>query len=370
MNKKIKLFTIILSLFSIHGLYAQDISVQLIDTGIGQFQQIIVSDFDFLEAGGAEDLFKIRITNNTGNIYNNSVLRFELWQGQVGSGTLLARIVSEPFTIPGEINSWEIANTDLANKTPTDLGVIKIFDSGFEDNAGNLRDEIVATSQIPTGLYNLTGTLTTNSGTIDTAPIPIIITNPTLLNLVTPGMLINSGFKYEIYTENPLFQWNGNSGEYQIVVFKKRNDFDTIDDILNSVPVWESEHLNTLFAQYPVGGAVPLEYGSDYVWQVLSFINTSSGENIIRSELFEFTLVDPAQSNINQMAMARQELEQILRQLLGDKAETILRQIDDFKLTTIRVNGATLSIPELYQVLEKYRDQNYEIYDLLLRSSN
>jgi len=68
--------------------------------------------------------------------------------------------------------------------------------------------------------------------------------------------------------------------------------------------------------------------------------------------------------------MAKQELEQILRQLLGDRAETILRQINDYKLNTIRVNGATLSIPELYQLLEKYRDQEYDIYDLILRSSN
>jgi hypothetical protein len=372
MIKRIKLLGLILSFFIIQTSQAQDVTVQLIDLGIGTFQQIIVSDFDFLEAGGAEELFKIRITNNTGNQYNQSVLRFELWEGQVGVGTLLARIVTEGFTIPGAMSSWEITNQQLANGENVEgLGIIGIEESGVESDADDLRDEIVATSQIPTGLYNLAGYLNIpGSGNIETIPIPIIISNPTLLNLVTPGALINSGFKYEIFTENPLFQWNGNSGEYQVVVFKKRNDFDTIEDILNSVPVWESERLNTLVAQYPVGESVPLEYGSDYVWQVLSFINTSSGENVVRSEIFEFTLVDPAQSNYSQIAMAKQELEQILRQILGDSAETIIRQINDFKLNTIRVNGATLSIPELYQVLEKYRDQEYDVYDIFLRSSN
>ena len=374
MKKKLNLLSLIMCILWMSNVYSQEVQVQLIDTGIGQFQSILISDFDFLEIGGSEELFKVIITNTTQTEYSNAVLRFELWEGPVNAGTLLARIVTEGFTIPGEMRSWEVTNTELANKMTTDFGfVIRIAESGLESDANDLRDEVMATSQLPTGVYNLAGTLTIpglNDAT--DSPIPIIISNPTMLNLVAPGMLINSGFKYEVYTENPLFQWNGNSGDYKVVVFKKRHDFDTIDDILNSVPVWESELLHNLSVQYPVGGAVPLEYGSDYVWQVYSYINADrpSRQNVIKSELWEFTVVDPSKSNLTQETIAKQELEQILRQLLGDNAETIIRQINDYDLTSMRVNGSGISVPELYQLLEKYRDQEHDVYDLILRSSN
>ena len=68
--------------------------------------------------------------------------------------------------------------------------------------------------------------------------------------------------------------------------------------------------------------------------------------------------------------MAKQELEIILKQLLGDNADAIIKELDNFDLTTIRLNGASLTVPELYQVLEKYRDQPHDVYDLILRSSN
>jgi len=68
--------------------------------------------------------------------------------------------------------------------------------------------------------------------------------------------------------------------------------------------------------------------------------------------------------------MAKQELEQLLKQLLGERADAIIREIDKYGLSAIRVNGSVLTIGELYQIMEKYRDQEKEIYDLILRSSN
>ena len=377
MNKNIKALNLLFLLW-VPFLYSQEITVTLEDAGISQYQQIFTADFDFLQVGAAEDLFKLVIEKR--NFSTDDITYADIYLQLTQNGDqILATMQSNRFQLPPGNGVWRISNKELASKVYDfdGAGTRIIVDAGLSDEVPSIRDNMIETGQLPVGQYVLTTNLTyypdnTQNGISTTGINEIIITirNPTLINLVTPGILINSGFKYEIFTENPLFQWNGNSGDYQVVVFKKRNDFDTIDDILNSVPVWESERLTTLFTQYPFGDAIPLEYGSDYVWQVLSFINTSSGENVVRSELFEFTLVDPAQSNVTQMAMARQELEQILRQLLGDKAETILRQINDFKLTSIRVNGATLSIPELYQVLEKYRDQNYDIYDLILSSSN
>ena len=154
------------------------------------------------------------------------------------------------------------------------------------------------------------------------------------------------------------------------VVFKKQSDCSSPDDILNSKPVWESNRISTLFEQYPEGDAVPLEYGAEYVWQVRSFVSTSSGENIIQSELWEFQVLDPSTAGASEESMAQQEFQNLLRQLIGDNAEAIIREIGSFQLSIIRVNGKILSTPELYKYLEKYRDQENEIYDITLRSSN
>lgn len=385
MNKKLKLISIILCFSWISLLYSQapapKINVSLEETGIQNYQQIFLSDFDFLQVGGSADLFTIIIEKRNFMPDDETYADINLQLTQ-NNNQSLAMVQTNQFQLPQGNGIWRITNKQLASKKFNFNGdspdVIQFEQSGLDNSAKDLRNQILESSQIPVGVYTLTTTLRYYLGNRTSPPnttqgineIRIVVTNPTLINLISPGMLLNSGYKYEVYTQNPLFQWNGNSGDYQVVVFKKRNDFDTIDEILNSVPVWESGHLNSLFVQYPDFGAVPLEYGSEYVWEVLSYINTSSGENTVRSELWAFTVVDPSQSNITMEAIARQELEQILRQLLGDRAETIIRQINDYNLSSIRVNGSVISVPELYQILEKYRNQKHEVYDLILRSSN
>lgn len=372
---KNSLFVVSVVLFLwLPSLFAQNVQIALQDAGISQYQSIFASDFDFLQVGSVEELFTMSVTKAPG-LVSNAELTFVLEQ----EGELLATIRTNPFSMPFDAGQWMISNIELANENfrfdPAD-DPITISESGVEDRADALRDDILATSQLPTGTYTLKANLvyTDNSGAQETASgvnvLDIVITNPTLINLVSPGVSLNSGFDYELFTDLPLLQWNGNSGDFQVLVFKKRDEFASAEDILNSQPVWESERFSSLSAQYPDVGALPLEFGSTYVWLVRSYINSSSGEIALNSELWEFTVVDPSQSNTTIESLAKQELEILLKQLLGDRADSIIRQIEDYGLKTIRVNGSTISVQELYQFLEKYRDQEQEITDLILRSSN
>ncbi len=350
------------------------VEMELIDRGIGQYQSILIADFDFMQVGSAEQLFDIIVTKTMDGDVTNASMVITL---SLQAGDPIARIITKPFVMPFETGSWTISNQELANQTFSfDGGApIKISESKLdEDTAGDLRDKIIETSQIPSGTYILQNILSysfngTYQEVITQTPITIIISNPTLINLITPGVLLNSGFTYDIYSVQPILQWNGNSGDYQVLVFKKQSEFSTVDDILNSVPIWKSPRLTTLSTQYPDFDAVPLEYGITYVWMVLSFINTSSGENTLNSEPWEFTLVDPSQA-LGIENMAKQELEQLLRQILGQNADQIIREMEGFGLSSMRINGSTISTQELYQYIEKYRDQEHEIYDLILRSSN
>jgi len=380
MRKKIRGFSYIFVFLWTPFLFGQDASIVLEDFGISQYQSIFIADFDFLEVGAAEDLFNVVISTNNFNDQQASANIFlELKQNE----NILATIQTNQFDLPRNSGFWRISNKELSAGNYNFNGFggeIEIEDSGLDETADDLRDEILATSQIPVGSYKLIAQMTyvlnndfSNPVTVggeNVVQIDITITNPTLINLITPGVLLNSGFQYELFTDRPVLQWNGNSGDYQVVVFKKQKEFSSIEDVLNSQPVWESPRMAMLSVQYPDVGALPLEYGSDYVWLVRSFIQTSSGENAINSEFWEFSLVDPSQTNTTQESMAKQELEIILRQLLGDRADAIIKQMEDYDLSSIRVNGSALSASELYQFLEKYRDQEHEIYDLLIRSSN
>ncbi|KAA3614904.1 MAG: hypothetical protein D8M58_10640 [Calditrichaeota bacterium] len=373
--KIVKFFILGIVFLSTHS-FSQDttsvpVVLQLNDRGIADYRSIFVADFDFLNVGAVEDLFEIEINKRVGEV-NVMFINIELVQN---NNQTLATILTNGFQIPSNQTRWAISNRDIE----TTIGV---NDSNLDPNASDLQDEIVATSQIPVGLYTLKSSMqytytdpktqetsTHTAVTAVTANIQIIVTNPTLINLITPGVLLNSGFTYDIYSEQPILQWNGNSGEYQVLVFKKQSEFSTVEDILNSQPIWESERISTLSVQYPDFNALPLEFGKTYVWLVRSFINTSSGENALNSEPWEFTLVDPSQA-LGMQNMAKQELEQLLKQLLGNNADTIIRQLDGYGLSTIRVNGSTISTQELYQYIEKYRNQEKEIYDLTIRSSN
>ena len=366
--KYLKYFIIGLIFFSTH-LYAQDTTItpivlRLNDKGISQYQSIFIADFDFLQVGAVEELFEIEIDKRKGEV-NVDFIEIRLVQN---NSETLATILTNSFNIPSDVTFWSISNQDLESR-------IGIKDSNLDPTATNLQDQIMATSQIPVGLYTLTSKLSYSFKGVEqddietTNVINIVVSNPTLINLITPGVLLNSGYNYDIYSEQPILQWNGNSGEYQAVVFKKQSEFSTVEDILNSVPIWESPRLATLSTQYPDFNALPLEYGKTYVWLVRSFISTSSGENFISSEPWEFTLVDPSQ-NMGMENMAKQEIEQLLKQLLGDNAERIIRKTDGFRLSSIRVNGSVISIQELYQIIEKYRNEEHEIYDIFLRSSN
>jgi len=379
-----KLWQMILVFACFNFAHAQ-LNIVVEDLGLERYQSVFISDLDFLQVGTSEQLFRMSITNTSGQQLTNTYLRIDF----AVDGELLAFSETDFFTVPagamGTLDNVALSNGTFAFDPTNSNTIVRISDSGINEAAEDLRSNILSSGQLPVGEYQLTINAYQSQNRIKNPAQDDLqggtsrsfsISNPTLINLVSPGANVNSGIDYEVYTTQPVFNWNGNSGEYQLVVFKKRNEFGSIEDILNTVPVYASGRLNSLSLQYPDGTgpsgapAVPLEYGDSYVWLVKSFIQTSSGENEVISEIWSFTVVDPAAGGFSENSMAKQELEQLLRQLLGNRAEEIIRQLDNYDLKTIRFNGSAVSPQELYQILERYRDQNVEIKDLNIISSN
>lgn len=373
-NRLLKGLTILI-LFSLTSFVsAQGVTLQIIpDPRLDHSQIIYLSDFDFLEEGDiAEKLFTILIISD--QTYKNSIMRVELIKGM----DLLAFLETKPFDLPAGTN--DVTNLDFSQGSfRLDNGTeVYIRDSGIADNlVDDLSKELYSSGKLPVGSYHLKVKMRSQSfpGPVETEH-PFIITNPTMISLVSPGSEIGLGPPQEIFTQFPVFQWNGNSGEYQVVVFEKKNEFESLDDVLNSFPNWESERISDLSVQYPnvsTGNnpVLPLEFGNTYYWLVKAFVQTSSGENEILSEIWQFSVVDPTKMIQTADDLAIEDLQRLLRDLLGtQQAEEIAKNVSDFHLKSIRINGRPITVQELYQIIDQYRGQDLQILDLIMQQSN
>ncbi len=334
---------------------------------------IYVSDLDILQLASANEFFEIAISNFEDQVFNNCELTLSFYKDD----KLLAKVKSKPFIIPAQIGRRSANNVDLMqdkfylSDLPNPDYLLEVAESEIiTDEIDNLERDLLSSMKLPVGHYVLEGFLIGEN--VDSQSDDYFdIINPSFVELITPGGETGSGFKEEVYTEYPLFQWNGNGNQYQVVVFEKKFALQSLDNILNMNPNWRSDRLETYNVQYPQVGeegnfVIPLEFGTTYYWLVRMFVNTSAGEEIIDSEIWEFRLVDPTTLGDEQGAIARNQLIEFLRDLIGDKADELAKQLGDYNVRSINVNGQEISLDDLYQLINQYRLKDIEVVDLVL----
>jgi hypothetical protein len=153
----------------------------------------------------------------------------------------------------------------------------------------------------------------------------------------------------------------------------------SVDEALSGTPHLDVNTSFTLF-QYPQNGSdeqgiltinefQPLTPGT-YIWRILLSIQTTGGTEYVESPVFGFKLVDPNSVNENLLQQAAaQQVFQILRFLIGERAEEIENQLGDFNLTSIVIDGQKVELSELYQKINQYANKVIKIENLELRSS-
>lgn len=363
------LFCIIVS-FTVNLIAQPTLDIRITDPNP---EVIYVSDLDILKLASANEFFEIAISNFEDQAFNNCELTLSFYKDD----KLLAKVKSKRFIIPEQIGRRSANNVDLMrdkfylSDLPNPDHLIEVSESEIiTDEIDNLERDLLSSMKLPVGHYVLEGFLigeNVNSQSDDYFDI----INPSFVELITPGGETGSGFKEEVYTEYPLFQWNGNGNQYQVVVFEKKFALQSLDNILNMTPNWKSDRLEDYNAQYPQVGeegklVIPLEYGTTYYWLVRMFVNTSAGEEIIDSEIWEFKLVDPVTLGDEQGAIARNILIDFLRDYIGDKADELAKQLGDYDVRSININGQEISLDDLYQIINQYRLKDIEVVDLVL----
>jgi len=336
-----------------------------------QMQSLYLSDLDLMQQGTAEHLFDLSITNSGSTDIPIEKMTIYFRKDEL----LLGLAETDPFLIPpghAYIDNITLFNNEFV--FPTNGSPVTILDSRIADEAKDLKDKILSSGKAPIGIYTIEAVVQTPSGLEEETgrTVFIAVTNPSFVQLVTPGNSSDYGQPEDVYTEFPIFQWNGNGvgDTYEVVIFEKPSSDISIDQVLNMRPNWRSELLAGQTVQYPAGDAVPLEFGKTYFWMVNMLVATSSGTEALRSDLFQFRLINPEDLSDGQQLLYKQQFEDLLRQLMGNNAEPLIRELINYDFETARLNGQASTMDELLQHIQGYRGKVIEISDVFIETQN
>lgn len=248
-------------------------------------------------------------------------------------------VTTQPFTLLDEVH---IRNTDLNINTDhleymdgEPLGITvnnpeTIFDDPDFD-ADAMQSMIIQTGRLPDGNYRLELVINnlTNPGGSVRKEETIISAHPISLELITPGGPLADVQNYTIMTTYPFFQWQSDPCaicSYRIRVARFIPDEhssaeDAIEDQtvlpLEQALGWypekdtDGKFLRTTSFQYPQSGAVDLEPGNIYVWQVQKSIPTTVGDEFTNSFIYAF-MIEEQQAGYD-------PIREAVRTVLGDE---------------------------------------------------
>ena len=246
--------------------------------------------------------FEIIIDSDALDVDNETLVKVETTQP--------LQLTDPVFISNMDLNMSTDALFDISgNPVPLNLDISEQMDMS---DAEQMMSAIVQTGQLPNGIYTFRVTATAANGQQIVREDILNISNPTLLQLISPGGILADTTINEVYTTYPVFQWesdpcnyvdpiSGGSGcEYYIRVSEFRaEEHSSIDQAIESVtrlPLDQSagfERVGYGFTtfQYPTDGG-DLEPGKVYVWQIRKDLVTTSGTEQALSDIMAFKVKD------------------------------------------------------------------------------
>lgn len=344
-----------------------------------------VGDLDPTGLGNAPDYFILRFGNNSGATANVRIL-FKL----VTNGQILVEGESNVFPL-GAGRNFFFTNNQL-NTGVADVDGQKVQIKNYSVDFGRLENyekKIARTGKLPTGVYEFrVELLVSPSGNVIPDQNPedniLIISNPTTIELLYPGMRVNSGEPPEIPTTTPFFVWQSDADLFNFYLYRvyevsqpdvfpyqtggqgKNNDI-PVQDVLSRDPIFRGVIPGQVF-QYPaetqpliffgpdgspVGGSEGafrlIESGRSYLWYVEAIIPTASGQpTLIPSDVYQFQVVDRETSAMNSSL-----IKAYLRQILGERYDDYMQDLTNYDPSgTILINGQPVEVDALVDLIE------------------
>jgi len=318
-----------------HVLQGQNVTIQ--ENYFNEFITFYVSSVDISTGAQDVDLFEVEV-------FSDQSVRVEVeFKISINSIPLdleyedvFLTVLTEPFDLDGRIR---IRNTDLDLNTagftyvdgrtvPVEIASYKSIDL---DEMETMQSLIMQTGRLPDGSYRFSLVVREpNYGPeFDSWGRSIISAHPVSLELISPGGPFAEIQNQTIMTTYPFFQWQSDPClicSYRIRVARFIPDEhssaeDAIED-QTVLPIeqalgWypekdmDDKFLPTTSLQYPQSGAVDLEPGNIYVWQVQKIIPTTVGDETINSVIYAF-MIEEQQAGYD-------PIKETVRTVLGDE---------------------------------------------------
>ncbi|UCD39229.1 MAG: hypothetical protein JSW54_07065 [Fidelibacterota bacterium] len=292
--------------------------------------------------------------------------------------TPFLEITTQPFTL-SDHGAVHIRNTDLDVNTDhllyddgTRLNIsvndpATIFDDPDFD-PDQMKSLIIQSGRLPDGTYRFEVTVhnLTNPAGSYTKEETVISAYPISLGLISPGGPLEDTTNTAITTTYPFFQWESDPCAicgYRIRVAEfVPGEHSTMDDAIEDqtvlpldqaagyFPPPNEEPLATTSFQYPQSGAIDLEPGHIYVWQVQKSIPTTEGDETINSFIWAFQIIDPtsaAGTTTGAGLVVQGPILRLLQNAMGadsfDEVFGVGGDLEGFRPTQgIRLNGESI----------------------------
>lgn len=310
-------------------------------------EMLFISDFDFQDLQNNPKLFEILI--KTDDPKGTTVwVEFSVSTGIYGQ---LLWAKTDTFVLE---NERYITNFDFDRAGSPNNPDIKLGDYNWDlERATTLQEVILATGRAPADNYSLRFRVEeyNNPDNYDIFSKTITITNPTAVNLITPGG--DPANEEIIFTTYPRFQWESLADSFQLTICEKLPEDMSPEEVMNKLPHYQTIIENQTFHEYPTSGARALESGHTYYWQVEAIIPTLRGDIHIASDIWGFTIW-----GISELNQLLSELEE----LLGEGYGGIFDILQNYRPTgKIIMDGRTISMDELRSYLQGFRTGKYKI---------
>jgi len=306
--------------------------------------------------------------------------------------TLLAQASVNPFPLNGP---FRINNRILGVNVDATQVLYECSEAGpyVEIGGGNatinsenlalLSNVVLATSQLPGGIYRFTFTLYNESeGMSSNFTRTVSVSSPRLLNLLNPGSnALNSNNFSAIYTRYPLFQWESDpcgSCNYAVRIAEfipayHNSPQQALQDE-SSLPFPDDGQFYplgnniTMLNYEPSTGGKQLEFGHRYVWQVKKTFSTTGGSEETLSEIFGFAVVDPS-SGSGSDGLPTGAIAQAIRDMIGEMQFNAWFGPNGlltgyFPTGNIEQNGSSISSGELDNIRAGFLNGSYTIQNI------
>ena len=299
-----------------------------------------VSSFDPQTGASDFQLFRYTLSSDSYPVWIKVTFRATMLSPALGinTETAILDLYTSPFLLENDII---LDNRDLSTTTTElrDLTGAPINLSVFIQDVIDVADlnamlsSIMTTGRLADGNYTFqfgVASGSTESACESASPIfetrTIIVESPSAINLEYPGGALSDTSLSEIFTTYPLLVWSSSSCN-RCASFVRVAEFNpsvhsSMDEAIqderrlpfDQAQEWENIGIVNSY-QYPLSGALPLEYGKVYVWQVKHELTTTAGSDELLSPIYAFRIQDVASGTTT---TSYHPIVRILQQVLSE----------------------------------------------------